>query len=84
MKPRRRRIFGPAVLVLLTVVGASGACSQHAPGPYEGGGRDIPTSVVGDIGEGPAQPDASLPNEASVPDVGGQDALQLPDVGGQG
>jgi len=29
----------PSLIVALTILAISGACSMHDPGPYEGGGR---------------------------------------------
>lgn len=78
---KRRSLFFPSLLVVFTIMVASGACSQHSPGPYEGGGREMPTSVVGDIGGGPVGVDASVQDNFVPPDVG-PDTFQLPDVGG--
>ncbi len=78
---RRRSLLFPTLLVIVTPIVASGACSEHAPGPYEGGGRIMPTSVVGDVGGGPVGVDASV-QDNFVPDVSIPDTFVQPDVGG--
>ncbi len=63
-----RSFLGPSLLVAVTLLVLSGACSQHAPGPYEGGGRDVPTSEINGISMAPPEVDSSVQDNA-VPDV---------------
>jgi hypothetical protein len=69
---KARPFVVPTLLVSATMLAMSGACSQHDPGPYQGGGRGIPTSVIGPVsgGGGPdgALPDISIPDSFVVPD----------------
>jgi hypothetical protein len=71
----------PAVIAGLVVAGLllamSGACSQHQPGPYEGGGRsyDIPTvsgSTTTDAGPDNFIPDTFVPDTFVLPDTGSE------------
>lgn len=65
----------PVVLAGLAVAGLllllSGACSQHQPGPYEGGGRnyDIPTvsGSTSDAGQDNFIPDSFVPDNFVPP-----------------
>ena len=67
----KRSLIVPALLVGATVLVASGACSQHDPGPYEGGGRTMPTSVIGNAAGGGGPPvDASVPDVFTLPETG--------------
>jgi len=63
----------PFVVPSLFIGGAlfvlSGACSQHEPGTFQGGGRDMGTVVVGPAGGGPQPPpDSGLPDIFELPD----------------
>jgi hypothetical protein len=67
---KRSMVIGPSLLVAATLLAMSGACSQHQPGTYEGGGRDMPSAVVGNYGSQPPPPDASVEdNFVPQPDV---------------
>ncbi len=67
----KRSLIVPSLLVAATLVVVSGACSQHDPGPYEGGGRTMPTSVIGNAsGGGGTPPDASFPDVFTLPETG--------------
>jgi hypothetical protein len=68
-----RAALVPALLIAVTLLTMSGACSQHEPGPYEGGGRTYPTAVIG-----AAQGNVGDDTGAPPPDV-----FQLPDVSTQ-
>ncbi len=62
----------------------SGACSQHEPGDYQGGGeccgRTIPTSQIGPAAGGPVTVDASY-YDIQIPDTTPpSDATQIPDT----
>ncbi len=67
MKNHRRRSKLPMVAACLTVTSfilvMSGACSQHQPGPYEGGGRsfEVP-SLQGSVVGPDAGPDINIPD----------------------
>ncbi len=81
-KPRRLSkapmvLGGLAVATLMLAV--SGACSQHEPGTYQGGGRsfEVPTA------EGTStKPDSGADN--FVPDTFKPDSFVLPDTSGGG
>ncbi len=64
----KRSLIGSSLLVTATLLAMAGACSQHQPGPYEGGGRDMPSAVVGGYGAQPPPPDASV-EDTFVEDV---------------
>jgi len=63
-----RMFLGPAV-VAVTLLAMSGACSQHDPGPYEGGGRTAPTTVIGIVTGNGSPPEGGLPEGSFIPDV---------------
>ena len=50
-----RAVGVPSLIVALTMLAMSGACSMHDPGPYEGGGRSttIPLPQGEDSGTTP-------------------------------
>jgi len=74
---KKRALVVPALFVSVTLLVMSGACSQHDPGPYEGGGRTIGTTQIGGSVGGPNS-DASAP-DVSVSDAS-QDTTFLPDI----
>lgn len=81
---KNRSIFFPTLLVVFAIMIASGACSQHTPGSFQGGGREIPTSEIDNTsGPEPPPPDASVQDNFVAPDVK-QDTGQLFDSGNQG
>ena len=65
-----------ATLMLAT----AGACSQHEPGPYEGGGRsfEVPTA------QGTSTTPDSGTKDNFVPDTFVPDTFVLPDTSGGG
>jgi hypothetical protein len=74
------RAFASALVVATTLLALSGACSQHEPGDFQGGGRTIPTSVIGPAAGGPVRADASF-QDVEIPDVSiPSDAIELPDT----
>jgi len=79
------RVLRPAFsigVVAVTLLALSGACSQHEPGDFQGGGRTIPTSVIGPAAGGPVGVDSSF-EDTFVPDANIQDAstdLGIPDI----
>ena len=77
----KRSLIGTSLLVTITLLALSGACSQHEPGPYEGGGRDMPSAVVGGVGMQPPPPDASVQDNFVPPDVNVKDTGPTPDTG---
>lgn len=59
MKTKKTRpVFIATTLVAVTLLAMSGACSQHEPGDYQGGGREIPTLVIGPASGGPVGSDS--------------------------
>lgn len=64
------------LLVGVTLLAMSGACSQYKPGPWEGGGRSVETPTPGSAVPPTADagpPDTFVPPDVFVPDTGGKD-----------
>ncbi len=55
-------------IVAITLLAMSGACSQHEPGTYQGGGRTEPTSVIGPASGGPTGSDSST-QDTNIPEI---------------
>ena len=66
------KAYTPAALIVaLTMLAMSGACSMHDPGPYEGGGR----STTVPFPESTSTPDSGGPIDNFVPpETGGNDS----------
>lgn len=62
-----------ALLIAVTLLTMSGACSQHEPGPYEGGGRTYPTAVIGAAQGNPGDDTGAPPDVFQLPEVSTQD-----------
>lgn len=77
---RRRAWIVPALIVGAMLVAMSGACSQHEPGSYEGGGRTTQTPQV----TGGNTDDSGLPDIVGGPDVGSNDVFVLPETSNSG
>lgn len=83
VKPRRMS-KAPMVVGCLAVatlmLAMSGACSQHEPGTYEGGGRsfEVPTA------QGTSTTPDSSTKDTFVPDNSTPDTFVAPDTGGGG
>ncbi|HSQ65112.1 MAG TPA: hypothetical protein VLM85_17945 [Polyangiaceae bacterium] len=81
MKPRRMS-RAPMVVGCLAVaalmLAMSGACSQHEPGTYQGGGRsfEVPTA------QGTSTTPDSSTKDTFVPDNSAPDTFVAPDTGG--
>lgn len=67
MKNRRPFLLATPIIAF-TLLAMSGACSQHEPGDYQGGGRTEPTSQIGPATGSTVQTDSSTP-DVSVPDT---------------
>ena len=77
-----KRLFLAPGLVAVTLLAMSGACSQHDPGAYEGGGRTAPTTVIGIVTGNGEPPEGGLPEGSFIGDVYIPDTFVAPDTGG--
>ncbi len=65
----KRALIVPGLLLIVVLMTLSGACSEHQPGPWEGGGRIYPPSTIGEA-TGTSNPvDAGGGEDIFIPDV---------------
>ena len=62
-----RPFIVPSLFVSGALLVLSGACSQHQPGSYEGGGRTIGSVVIEPVGGSSSPPDGGGPVDNFVP-----------------
>jgi hypothetical protein len=65
-----------ALIVGATLLAMSGACSQHEPGPYEGGGRGTTQPLPNGVTDSAPPEDTFVPPDNFVKDV-----VTLPESG---
>jgi len=61
MQLKNRSLLFPTLLVTFVIMIASGACSQHEPGNFQGGGRGEPPSEIDEVLGNPPPPQDSGP-----------------------